>query len=135
MPVVAFVLSWAIEQALKSPLNSAAADLLVERMRHVFVCSSSAHRRPVLAALQLHSTSAQVRTGGPKDEQKDMDLDIWAGVLNMRSFVPGSGEADAQLKAGVPEPSYVTKYRRPSEVPNGIAELTRIEHLPDVRPG
>ena len=65
-----------------------------------------------------------MRTGGPKDEQKDMDLDIWAGVLNMRSFVPGSGEADAQLKAGLQEPAYVTNYQRPSEAPNEIEGLS-----------
>ena len=48
-----------------------------------------------------------------------MDLDVWAGVLNMRSFVTAGIDPDAELKKGVRVPDYVTHYKRPHE--NGSA--------------
>ena len=32
-------------------------------------------------AIEIEQASAKIRTGGPKDEKADYDLDIWAGVL------------------------------------------------------
>ena len=73
----------------------------------------------LVLSLVLDEVSAKVRTGPPIDEAKDMELPIWAGVLNMRSFVPGDGTADPQLKPGIEQPAYVTNYRRPADIPAG----------------
>lgn len=62
----------------------------------------------------------QVRTGGPLDEAKDKDLDIWAGVLNMKSYVTAGIEADPELKQGVEVPDYVSNYRRPTDCHTGV---------------
>ncbi len=53
--------------------------------------------------------SAKVRTGAPGDDEADYALDIWAGVLPMRT-VFGEPEADPRLKAGVDVPNYLIDY-------------------------
>ncbi|KAK9812502.1 hypothetical protein WJX73_004622 [Symbiochloris irregularis] len=69
----------------------------------------------IVLSLPLDEVSAKERVGGPKDEEKDMDLNIWAGVLNMHTHVTAGIESAADLKPGLPVPDYVTHYRRPSE--------------------
>lgn len=56
----------------------------------------------------------QVRTGGPKDDEADYELPIWAGVLPLSTAVTGKPIADARLPAGVEIPSHVTDYSRES---------------------
>ena len=67
-----------------------------------------------MLALRLEEVSAKIRTGYPKDDAKDMDLPIWAGVLNMRACVPGEGDPDPQLSSSIETPAYVSNYRRPA---------------------
>src|SRR5215467_10579521 len=47
-------------------------------------------------ALPLDEASVKARTGGPKDEEEDYDLDVWAGVLPVTLTV-GPAEADPRL--------------------------------------
>ena len=62
--------------------------------------------------LDLVEVSAKVRTGPPIDDEEDLGLDCWAGVLPLR-LVPGEPVADPQLPPGrAPSPD-VTGYRRP----------------------
>lgn len=55
---------------------------------------------------------AQVRTGGPKDEEADYELPIWAGVLPLSTAVTSEPIADSRLPAGVEIPAHITEYRR-----------------------
>ena len=64
-----------------------------------------------LLAIPIEEASAKIRTGPPKDDEEDMDLPIWAGVLPIRT-VPGQPEPDPDLSGGVPAPGYVTDYQR-----------------------
>lgn len=64
-----------------------------------------------ILAVQIAEASAKVRTGPPKDEEEDLALPIWAGVLPLR-IVPGVPEPDPHLPADIDVPAYVTKYRR-----------------------
>lgn len=60
----------------------------------------------MVLALKIEEASAKVRTGGPKDDEEDYALDIWAGVVPMKTiFLPA--EADGELKRGVPLPGYL----------------------------
>jgi uncharacterized protein len=61
--------------------------------------------------LPITEWSAKVRTGGPKDDPDDLDLDVWAGVLPL-SLVPGSPVPSDDLKPGIAPPGYLTRYRR-----------------------
>jgi uncharacterized protein len=60
-------------------------------------------------ALPLVEASVKARTGEPKDEDEDYELDYWAGVLPVRT-VTGPPEPDPLLRPGI-------------EVPDHIAEL------------
>jgi hypothetical protein len=64
-----------------------------------------------ILAVGMDEASAKVRTGPAKDDEEDLELPIWAGVLPLRT-VPGEPEPDPHLKDGVPLPAYVRDYRR-----------------------
>ena len=64
-------------------------------------------------ALSLAEASVKVRTGPPGDDERDMDLDVWAGVVPVRQ-VYGEPEPDPQLKAGIGIPHYLGEHRPPS---------------------
>jgi uncharacterized protein len=58
-------------------------------------------------ALPLDEASVKVRTGGPKDEEEDYDLDVWAGVLPV-TLTFGPAEADPRLRPDFAVPPHIT---------------------------
>lgn len=68
-------------------------------------------RGTLVAALPLDESSAKLRVGGPKDDEADYDLSIWAGVIPLE-ITPGAPETDAESRRDVPVPGYVAAYRR-----------------------
>ncbi|MGO9341297.1 MAG: pyridoxamine 5'-phosphate oxidase family protein [Acidimicrobiales bacterium] len=62
--------------------------------------------------LPIHEASAKVRTGGPKDDEEDMDLPIWAGVIPLH-MSSGPPVGDDHLRDGLDIPGYASNYRRP----------------------
>jgi hypothetical protein len=64
-----------------------------------------------ILAIPIAEASAKVRTGPPKDDEEDLDLPVWAGVLPLRT-VPGEPEPDPKLRPGSTPPGYLTDYRR-----------------------
>lgn len=57
--------------------------------------------------IEIEQASAKIRTGGPKDEKADYELDIWAGVLPM-SVEKGKPYADEVLRNNIPVPKSVS---------------------------
>jgi hypothetical protein len=82
-----------------------------------------AHARPptrkelaatAVLALPLGEASVKVRTGQPKDEPEDYELDLWAGVVPA-ALTFGRAEPDPALRAGLAVPDHITALtRRPS---------------------
>lgn len=66
-----------------------------------------------ILAIPIEDASAKVRTGPPKDEDEDIALPVWAGVIPLRT-VPGEPEPDPQLAEDIEPPAYVTDYTRPT---------------------
>jgi nitroimidazol reductase NimA-like FMN-containing flavoprotein (pyridoxamine 5'-phosphate oxidase superfamily) len=64
-----------------------------------------------ILAIALDEASAKVRTGPPKDDEEDLELPVWAGVLPLRS-VAGEPEPAPDLRPGIGMPGYVTDFRR-----------------------
>lgn len=54
-----------------------------------------------ILSLPLAECSAKIRAGGPNDLQQDLDSDVWAGVLPLRSAA-GEPRADGRLRADAP---------------------------------
>lgn len=61
----------------------------------------------LVLSFEINEVSAKVRTGPPKDDAEDYDLNVWAGVqplkLQRMSVIP-----DPDLKSGIPVPGYLS---------------------------
>ena len=62
-------------------------------------------------SLPLEEASAKIRTGDPVDDEEDMDLDVWAGVIPLK-IQAEKHKDDSQLKDGISAPDYVVNYER-----------------------
>lgn len=62
-----------------------------------------------VVAMEIESASAKIRTGPPKDDEEDHELDVWAGVLPFAQQIL-EPQADPLLRAGLDVPDYVTDY-------------------------
>ena len=71
-----------------------------------------------LLALPLGEASAKVRTGPPNDDEEDMALPTWAGVIPL-TLQPGTPIPDSHTDAEAPAPAYASGYRRPGGRPDG----------------
>jgi uncharacterized protein len=66
-------------------------------------------RATLVLRLPIAEASAKVRTGGPVDDEEDMTLGVWAGVLPCEiSFGAPLAEPDVMM----PVPEYVRAYSR-----------------------
>jgi len=95
--------------------RSAVARAIVEhvvpgRADHVRVPDDTENKETLMLAVAITEASAKIRTGAPKDDERDLDAPTWAGVLPLDT-VPGEPVPDS---TGIPVPDHVTGYRRPS---------------------
>jgi nitroimidazol reductase NimA-like FMN-containing flavoprotein (pyridoxamine 5'-phosphate oxidase superfamily) len=63
-------------------------------------------RATSIMSLPLDEASAKVRTGPPNDEEDDLALDVWAGVVPFET-VRGEPVPDPLLRAGIRVPAYL----------------------------
>jgi uncharacterized protein len=80
------------------------------RADHVRMPDGTENKETLMLAIAIDEASAKIRSGPPKDDERDLDAPTWAGVLPLRT-VPGEPEPDS---TGIPAPAHVTAYRRPS---------------------
>ncbi len=74
--------------------------------------SDSELRKTLVLALPIAEGSAKVRTGGPIDDDEDMDLPVWAGVVPLR-LTPGPPEQDPAQPPGLAPPLVAGAGRAP----------------------
>ncbi len=65
----------------------------------------------LVLALPLDECSVKVRSGPPIDDDEDMDLPVWAGVVPLTT-VAGAPVPAADLRVAAPVPAYARTYRR-----------------------
>jgi uncharacterized protein len=70
------------------------------------------YKQTLLLALPLDEASAKVRSGPPKDDDDDIALAIWAGVLPLTTET-GAPDPSPDLAPGIDVPPSVTGYHRP----------------------
>jgi len=97
--------------------KGAALDAIVEhvvpgRGRDVRGPSESELRATSVLRLDLVEVSAKTRSGPPSDDEDDLALPCWAGVIPLR-LTPGAPIADSYTPAGQPTPTQVERYERP----------------------
>src|SRR5262249_53559822 len=66
----------------------------------------------ILFATPIEEAPAKVRTGPPKDDEEDIALSVWAGVVPLVTR-PGAPEPSPDLLEGIDAPSYVIHATRP----------------------
>jgi nitroimidazol reductase NimA-like FMN-containing flavoprotein (pyridoxamine 5'-phosphate oxidase superfamily) len=69
-------------------------------------------KQTIVFAIEIDEASAKVRTGPPNDDQEDLSLPLWAGVLPLVTR-PGLPEPSPDLLQGIDVPGYVSDARRP----------------------
>jgi nitroimidazol reductase NimA-like FMN-containing flavoprotein (pyridoxamine 5'-phosphate oxidase superfamily) len=70
-------------------------------------------RTTLVLQLEITEGSAKVRAGGPIDDDEDMDLPVWAGVVPLR-LVSGAPEQDPAQAQRLPEPVVQGSGRTPA---------------------
>jgi uncharacterized protein len=63
-------------------------------------------RATALLRIPLEEASAKIRTGPPEDDDADLELPVWAGVVGLRT-VATAPEPDPLLTAGIALPAYL----------------------------
>ena len=62
-----------------------------------------------VVAIPIDSASAKVRVGPPKDDEEDLGLPVWAGVVPIRQAVD-LPQPSPDLREGVGVPGYIEEY-------------------------
>ncbi|HWA52737.1 MAG TPA: pyridoxamine 5'-phosphate oxidase family protein [Solirubrobacterales bacterium] len=91
----------------------AALEALVEkivpgRWGDARVPSAKELRATSVLRIPIHEASAKIRSGPPLDDEADLELPVWAGVVGLRTVVE-EPEPDALLAAGVEAPTYLNE--------------------------
>ncbi len=68
-------------------------------------------KKTMFIAVEIEEASVKFRSHGVADDEEDMGLDVWAGLLPLK-LVPQTPETDEAGKPGLPLPDYLTHYRR-----------------------
>jgi nitroimidazol reductase NimA-like FMN-containing flavoprotein (pyridoxamine 5'-phosphate oxidase superfamily) len=61
-----------------------------------------------LLRIPLEEASAKLRSGPPTDDEADLELPVWAGVVGLRTVV-GAPESDPLLAPGIQPPPYLAR--------------------------
>lgn len=76
-------------------------------------------------AVEIESASAKIRSGGPGDDEEDLALPVWAGVLPIAPHY-GAPIPDANLAPEIPLPDYLSDYLdRQNQTPQPTGSWTR----------
>lgn len=92
-------------------LDRVVESLIPGRIKEVRRPTGAEIRQTSTIEVSLDQVSAKVRTGPPKDDESDMDADVWAGVIPL-SIASGEPLPDPHLRKGINLPDYLDPYRR-----------------------
>lgn len=82
------------------------------RTRDARAASARELRATAILAIGLDEASAKLRTGDPKDDDEDLALPVWAGVIPVATSF-GRPLPDRLVPPDVATPGYVREYARP----------------------
>jgi uncharacterized protein len=88
------------EQEKLSALEAVSEHVIPGRWREVRLPNPLELKATSVIRFTIEEASAKVRTGGPKDDAEDYELEMWAGVLPLHATW-GQPIPDALLKPGI----------------------------------
>jgi uncharacterized protein len=68
-------------------------------------------KKTMFIAVEIEDVTAKMRTHGVGDDEEDMDLNVWAGLLPLK-LTPQLAEQDDVQNKAVEMPEYITNYKR-----------------------
>ncbi|WP_197339321.1 pyridoxamine 5'-phosphate oxidase family protein [Ralstonia solanacearum] len=101
-------------EVVEGTAKAAALDTFVDfiapgRAREVRPGNAKELAATTVLRIPLYEAAAKIRTGGPKDDEEDLGLPVWAGVLPM-ALQPQAPVAEASpARTGTPD--YVQRWR------------------------
>jgi uncharacterized protein len=109
---------YGVFEAVADEHKSAVLDTFLEQFAPGRTQEVRGGNRKELAAttvlrISLAEAVSKVRTGGPKDDEEDLDRPVWAGVLPM-ALMPLPPEGDS-AQSGIATPDYVTGWGEEAE--------------------
>lgn len=100
---------WIEDEAEKlAALEALVEKLLPGRWGDARVPTEKELRATALLRIPLEEASAKVRTGPPVDDDADLKLPVWAGVVGLSTAV-GEPEPDELLAPGIEPPAYLAE--------------------------
>jgi hypothetical protein len=103
-----------VEEAEKRRAFDAVVEHVLPRRSEVARPADDAELRATLVLrLPIEEGSAKVRAGGPKDDDADMDLPVWAGVIPLR-LTPSTPAQDPAQEQVLPLPVVAGPGRAPT---------------------
>ena len=63
-----------------------------------------------VVSMPIDEASAKIRTGDPADNEEDYALDVWAGVVPIRTVIDPPVD-DARLRPGIAAPDYLARIK------------------------
>ncbi len=94
----------------RAALGAVVEHLVPGRAAEVRGMTDAEVARTMVVALDLGACSAKVRTGPPIDDDADLTLAVWAGVVPLR-LVAGPEVPEAHVSPNSPKPASVTALR------------------------
>lgn len=85
--------------------------IIPERWDEIRAPNSKELKATTVLRLPIREASAKIRTGNPVDDEKDYEMNVWAGVLPLK-IVSEKPIEDARLKEKINVPDYVLNYQR-----------------------
>jgi uncharacterized protein len=111
--VVAFGTAKRIEeQATKREALRVISDhLMARRWEDVRQPSEHELKATTVLTFEIEEASAKQRSGGPVDDEEDLALDVWAGILPVH-LATSTPEPDTRLKRTHEVPGYIDNFAR-----------------------
>jgi nitroimidazol reductase NimA-like FMN-containing flavoprotein (pyridoxamine 5'-phosphate oxidase superfamily) len=107
-----------------TPVTDDAKRALLDRLVEHIVPGRTADARPpsekelratLVLELPLAEASVKVRTGDPVDDEEDLGLPVWAGVIPL-ALTPGDPRPAGDLAGGIAAPPYAREWSRSLKV-------------------
>ncbi len=98
------------EAAKAASLKAMVDHILPGRWDHLRPMQDQELKATAVMRMPLAEASAKVRAGGPKDDEPDYDLPIWAGVVPMQTVLRAAVPDDRNL-AGLEVPDHLSRIR------------------------
>ncbi len=94
--------------------------------------NKSEMKKTMFIAVEIEEASVKFRAHGVVDDEEDMNLHVWAGVLPLK-LTPQAPQPDETGKTGINLPDYIRDYHRPHKQNDSLTlRPMRVEDNPQV---